>query len=60
VQDVDEARFHELPFGQRRRHAQDWLVGEKDRAFGHAVDIAGEAERGEIVQGAHGEFASAL
>ena len=55
MQDVDEARFDELRLGQRRRHAQHRLVGEEDRAFREGIDIASEAQSGEIIERASAE-----
>ena len=44
VQDVDESALHELGLGQGRDHAQDRRVGEKHRALGHGVHLAGETQ----------------
>ncbi len=49
MQEVRQARLDELRLGQRRGHAEDGLAGEKDRSLRHRIDIAGEAEGGEIV-----------
>jgi hypothetical protein len=50
VQDVDKARFDELRLRQRCGHAQDGLVGEKDCALGHGMNVAVEAKPGQIIQ----------
>jgi len=50
MQDIDQARFGELRLRQRRGDAQDRLVGKEHRAFRHGVDVAAEAEVGEIIE----------
>ena len=44
LQQVDDPRFHELRFRQRRRDSQDWLVGKEGGPLGHGVHVAREAE----------------
>ena len=50
MQNVDQARLHQLRLRQRRGHAQDRLVGEEHRALRHGVDVAGEAKPRELVE----------
>src|SRR6185436_17903860 len=59
VQGVDQACFQKLCQWQRRRDAQDRLVGEEHRAFRHRVHVTGEAQRAEIVEQAGAEAAGA-
>ena len=50
VQNIDQPRFDELRLRQRCGDAQDRLVGEERRAFGHGVDVAAETEVCEIIE----------
>ncbi len=50
VQNVDEARFHQLRLRQRRGDADQRLVGKAHGAFRDRVHVAGETEGGKIVE----------
>ena len=60
MQDVDQPRFGELCLRHRRGDAQDRFIGEKHRALGHGVHVAGEAKRGEIIEQVLAESPGAL
>jgi hypothetical protein len=47
MEQVQEPALDQLRLAQRRGDAQQRLVGEEDRALGHRVDVAGEAQVGE-------------
>ena len=49
VEEIHDPRLDELGERQRRGDAEDRLVGEEESALRHGVDVAGEAEAGEIV-----------
>jgi hypothetical protein len=49
VEDVDKACLDILGLGQRRRHTDDRLIGEENRALRHRMDITGETKPGEVV-----------
>jgi hypothetical protein len=44
VDEVEELRLDELRFGDRRRHAQDRLIGKEDGALRKRIDVAAETE----------------
>ena len=52
--------FDELRLRQRGGDAQNRFVGKQHRAFGHRVDVAGEAKLGEIIEQVLTEPAGAL
>ena len=60
MQNVDQPRFDELRLRQRRGDAQDRLVGEEHRAFGHGVHVAAETEVAQIIEQVLLEPAGAL
>ena len=60
MQNVDEARFDQLRLRQRRGDADQRLVGKADAAFGDRVHVAGEAERGKIIEQVVAETAGAF
>ena len=60
MQDIDQPRLDELRLRQRRGHAQDRLVGEEHAALGDGVHVAGETQRGEIIDEVFAESAGAF
>ena len=60
MQNVDQPRFDQLRLRQRRGDPQDRLIGEEHRALGHGMHVAGEAQRGEIIEQVVPEAAGAL
>ena len=55
MQNVDEARLDKLRFRHGGGHPQDWLAAEEQGAFRHGVNLATEAEAGEIIDQARAE-----
>jgi hypothetical protein len=55
VQEIDEPCLDELRLRERRRHADDRLIGEEDGALGHGIDIAGETQSRQPVDEVLGE-----
>ena len=51
VKQIDQAALDQLRLGQGRRDPQDRLIGEEDRALGNRIDVAGEAECRQRLQG---------
>ena len=50
VDEVEERRLDELRVEDRPPHADEGLVGEHDRALGHRVDVAAQAQLAELAQ----------
>ncbi len=48
VDEVEQRRLHELGVEDRAAHAHERLVGEHHRALGHRVDVALQAQKGEL------------
>ena len=47
---VEQQRLEQLRLDPRRRDPEQRLVGEAHRALGHRLDVAGEAEGGQVVE----------
>src|SRR5579864_3381084 len=60
MQDIDEAGLDQLRLGQVRRDPQDGFVLEKQRPLRHRVNVAAEAQDGEIVDQTRVEAARLL
>ena len=50
LQEIDHACLDELRLRQRSRHAQDRLVRKEHGSFRHRVNVAGEAQVGEMIE----------